>query len=279
MKTVFTNSTAVTHLFAQQTQSEGRSSNIFFNRNKIYSYGYHYLLGEFIENNKGQKAILINDKGYSSTTSGHISDLRQATRQYKQFFVTETNVDNVLQSIESNVNKLITARKKELYIIPSQKLFESLNEFIKWQENKITPKTEQYKKIVRLMKVINGDNLTEYLLNESKRIKSEAKKEAKKQLQKLTENIEKFYNYDTDRVYNSNQDYVRLSQDNENVETSQNVKVSRKEAKVLYNLIENKKDIKGFVIGGYTVISINGTLTIGCHHINIESINRIGNQL
>jgi dihydrofolate reductase len=279
MKTVFTNSTVVTHLFAQQTQSEGRSSNIFFNRNKIYSYGYHYLLGEFIENNKGQKAILINDKGYSSTTSGHISDLRQATRQYKQFFVTETNVDFVLQSIESNVNKLITARKKELYIIPSQKLFESLNEFIKWQENKITPKTEQYKKIVRLMKVINGDNLTEYLENESKRIKSEAKKEAKKQLQKLTENIEKFYNYDTDRVYNSNQDYVRLSQDNENVETSQNVKVSRKEAKVLYNLIENKKDIKGFVIGGYTVISINGTLTIGCHHINIESINRIGNQL
>lgn len=278
MKTVFTNS-AVTHLFAQQTQSEGRSSNIFFNGKKIYSYGYHYLLGEFIENKKKQKAILINDKGYSSTTSTHISDLKQATRQYKQFFETESNVDCVLKSIESNVNKLITARKKELYIIPSQKLFESLNEFIKWQDNKITLKTEQYKKIVKLMKVINGDNLTEYLEKESKRIKSEAKKEAKKQLQKLNENIEKFYNYDTDRVYNNNQDYVRISTDGENVETSQNVKVSRKEAKVLYNLITNKKDIKGFVIGGYTVISINGTLTIGCHQININSINRIGNQL
>lgn len=279
MKTVFTNSTAVTHLFSQQTQNEARSSNIFFYGKKIYSYGYHYLLAEFIENNKKQEAILINDTGYSSTTSGHISDIRQATRQYKQFFVTETNVDKVLQSIESNVNKLINARKKELYIIPSQRLFESLNEFIKWQENKIIPKTEQYKKIVRLMKVINGENLSDYLIKENKRIKLAAKKEAKKQLQKLNENIEKFYNYDTDRVYNSNDDYVRLSIDGENVETSQNVKVLRKEAKTLYNLIQNKKDIKGFVIGGYTVISINGTLKIGCHHINIGSINRIGNEL
>lgn len=279
MKTVYTNSAQVTHLFAQQTQDNARSANIFFNGKKIYSYGYHYLLGEFIENKKGQKAILINNQGYSSTTSGHISDLRQATRQYKQFFTTETNVDHVLQSIESNVKKLITARKKELYIIPSQKLFESLNEFIKWQDNKITPKTEQYKKIVRLMKVINGDNLNEYLKKESNRIKLEAKKEAKKQIQKLNENIEKFYNYDTSRVYNSDQDFVRLSQDGENVETSQNVTVSRKEAKTLYNLIQNKKDIKGFIIGGYTVLSINGSLKIGCHHINIESINRIGSQL
>lgn len=278
MKTVFTNS-EIFHVYAQQSQSEGRANSVFFYNTKIYSFGYHYLLGEFIENKAGQTAILINDSGYSVSTQKHISYLRSATQQYKQFFTTQTDVELVLQSIEENVKKLITARKKELYIIPSQNLFESLNEFIVWKGDKLTVKTEEYKKIVKLMKVINGANLQEYIEKEGKRIKADAKKAAKKEAVRIAENLQKFYNYETDRIYNSEQDYVRISKDGENVETSQTVKVSRKEAKILYSLIQAKKDIKGFRIGGYTVISINGTLTIGCHHINIESINRIGGQL
>ena len=52
MKTVFTNTDTI-HTFAQQTQYEGRNSTntIFFEGNKIYSYGYHYLLGEFLDRN------------------------------------------------------------------------------------------------------------------------------------------------------------------------------------------------------------------------------------
>ena len=76
MKKVYSNSNEVMHLFAQQSQSEARSSsnNVYFetpyidNRpygSKIYSYGRHYLLGEFIDNN----TIFINDDGYSVTTS------------------------------------------------------------------------------------------------------------------------------------------------------------------------------------------------------------------
>ena len=74
MKKVFQNTSEVVHVFAQQTQSEGRnqSSSIYFRDNKIYSYGSHYLLGEFINN----ETIIINDFGYSVTTSKHISELQ-----------------------------------------------------------------------------------------------------------------------------------------------------------------------------------------------------------
>jgi len=51
--------------------------------------------------------------------------------------------------------------------------------------------------------------------------------------------------------------------------------VSLKAAKVLFNLIKSGKDIKGFDIDGYTVIGLNGVLTIGCHVIERKEINRL----
>ncbi len=76
MKTVFTNSEIV-HAFNLQDQPNGRTLNgsMYFEYKKIYSYGSHYLLGEFIDNN----TIIINNKGYSVTTSKHISLLTNAT--------------------------------------------------------------------------------------------------------------------------------------------------------------------------------------------------------
>ena len=91
MKTVFNNPHDVIHLFAQQTQSHAKSANVFFYNDMIYSYGYHYLLASFIENKKGVKAILINDRGYSVTTGKHINAMMQASRQYRQFYTTHTD--------------------------------------------------------------------------------------------------------------------------------------------------------------------------------------------
>jgi len=51
------------------------------------------------------------------------------------------------------------------------------------------------------------------------------------------------------------------------------------EAKVLYKAIQQGIDIKGYRIGNYTVNSLNGVLTIGCHRINMESVQRTGKQI
>lgn len=102
------------------------------------------------------------------------------------------------------------------------------------------------------------------------------RKKIKDAAKKLKLDIEKFYNYEAGHIFYTDQDYVRLSANGETVQTSQGVFVDVKEARVLYNLIVNKKDIVGFKIKDYTVISINGTLKIGCHKINIESMHRLG---
>jgi len=281
MKTVFSSSSDVMHLFAEQSQFEGKtqSRNVFFEGKQIWSYGRHYLLGQFIENKKGQKAILINNDGYSVTTSKHIRELRMATRQYKQFLTMQTDVKNVLRQIETNVQKLVTARKKELYILPSQSLFESINEFIEWTGKKDLKKLVEYKKILKLMAVINGGDHQEYIIKERARIKREQNKRLKEQRKQLQKQVEKFEAFEIPRIYGANEDFLRISKDLEDVETSQGVKIPIKAAKLLYSMIIAGKDIKGYQIEQYTVISINGVLKIGCHNINIESMHKVGKQL
>lgn len=217
MKTVFTNN-EIMHVFAQRTQSNGRASNLFFEYGiKLYSYGWHYLLGEFIENKQGSEAIMINDRGYSVSTQKHISMLRSATRQFKQFFTTETDLELVLTSIFANVKKLQTARKKELYIETSKRLFENLNEFILWSGKTELKKSDLYKKIVDLMKVIDGDKefYSTYLRKNADKIKRDKAKAEKIRKQKLAQSILDFENYEINRIYNSNEDYLRLSKDGE----------------------------------------------------------------
>lgn len=275
MKTVFTNSSDVIHLFAQRTQSEARCSNVYFNGDSIYSYGRHYELGRFITNKKGEVAILIEDRGYSNTTAKHISQIAYATSQYTQFFCNDAFEDRVINFIEAQIRKLQRAIKKELYILPAQNKYAKYMAYLDW----CGLKPQNTVKLNALMQVINGGDYAEYLKNEEKRIKAEERQKARQELATLKYEIKEFYAYERRTIYRGIESFVRLSKDGESVETSQGVTVSAKEARVLYSMIVNKRDIKGFVIGGYTVISINGVLKVGCHNINIESMHRTGKLL
>lgn len=72
IKKVFQSADQVLHLWANQSQDNARCANVFFEGTKCYSYGYHYELGRLVEY-KGMTVALINTRGYSVTTSKHIS--------------------------------------------------------------------------------------------------------------------------------------------------------------------------------------------------------------
>lgn len=258
------------HLFAQQTQYEANCRNVFFEGKRCYSYGRHYLLGEFIENPQGEKAIMINDRGYSSTTANHIREMQGATRQYKQFFTESSNGGRVYDRLQYLLHKLQAARKKELYLQPALSLYASYHEWLAWSGNSTIASIEE------IIKVFQGKDYLEYLNEKNARIRKDQQKAARLAKKLCKQHIAEFLAYKIDRLYDSPEDYLRVSQDGQFVETSQRVRVSIKEAQTLYRLIVAGKDIKGFVIGGYTVISINGTLKIGCHHINMDSVHTVG---
>jgi hypothetical protein len=271
MKTVFSNAQDCVHAFAQRETPQGRSGNVFFYGDKIYSYGYHYLLAEFIDD----RTIVINDSGYSNTTSKHIGYVRSGTRQYKQFFTTKCDITLVHRQVLSLKDKLATARKPENYINEILSLFDSLNEFIQYTKNKNIPKDVRYKEIKKIVKAIQ-DQPQEYKdkLAAAKKKEDQAKK--RKEAKRIKEALTKFYNYEVNSFRVGDTDYLRLSKDGECVETSQYVKVSVDEARTLYKAICNGVDIRGHRISNYTVNSINGTLKIGCHNINMESVHKVG---
>ena len=274
MKTVFSNAQDCVHAFAQRQQPQGRSGNVFFYSDKIYSYGYHYLLAEFIDD----KTILINDSGYSSTTSKHISYVTSGTRQYKQFFTTRCEIGLVYSQVLSLQDKLANARKPENYINGILSLWDSLNEYVKHIKSKNIPKDTRYKAIKAIVKHLNIDSVQyQQKLADAKKKDEAAKK--RKEAKQIKESLTKWYKYEINSFRVGDTDYLRLSQDGSTVETSQHVKVSTEEARTLYKAICNDVDIVGHRISNYIVNSINGRLKIGCHNIDMDSVHKVGKQL
>ena len=274
MKTVFSSAHDVIHAFAQRNQPHGRSSNVFFYNNEIYSYGYHYLLGKFIDD----KTIVIDNRGYSSTTAKHISWIIGGTSQYKQFFTRSCDLHLVNIQILALKDRLAKAKKPEKYINEMLSLWDSLNEFIKYTKNKNTIKDDRYKNIKRIIKAIQSQP-EEFQQKLAEAKKKEELMRKRSEAKQIKDTLSKWYNYEVHTFRIGEKDFLRISQDGSNVETSQHVKVSIDEARTLYQLICKGIDIKGHRISNYIVNSINGTLKIGCHNIDMDSVHKVGKQL
>ena len=289
MKKVFSNTSEAIHVFAQQSQNEGsnQSRSVYFRENKIYSYGSHYLLGEFIN----PETIIINDFGYSISTWKHISELNQATTQYNRFYTSSICIKSVEKNIKANLKSLVNARKPSLYI---DIICQAVGKLNKWAEYcketksfKNEYKIESFKyrilpsnPILKRLNKISNDLLTpDYLTKIKENGKKEALKLKAKNKRELKIKLNEFNTYKISRFNIGDFDYLRLSENGLFVETSQSIKIDLNDAKKLYIAIKRNIDISGYKIGYYTVNSINGTLKVGCHNIDIKSVHYVGKQI
>ena len=193
MKKVFSNSSECIHVFAQRSQDEGCSSsrNVFFRGDKIYSYGSHYLLGEFLKDG----SIMINDEGYSVTTSKHISQLQGATSHYKQWHTSDCDLDQVYYSITQNASRLARANKPWLYTEPMVRLFAALNKYLETYKIVGVKSKPKYREIKKIVKSIEGDldGYREVLLKAKK-------KEEAKALRLAQAKLDDFFAYECKKV-------------------------------------------------------------------------------
>jgi len=290
MKKVFSNTSETIHVFAQQLQDEGsnQSRSVYFRQNKIYSYGSHYLLGEFINS----ETIIINDFGYSVSTSKHISELNYATNHLQQFFTSSICVDSVNKDIESNLVSLGKARKPSLYI---NTICQAIGRLNKWAEFcketksfKDDYKTESYKYRLLpgnlILKKLNKISVALLTPNYLEKIKEQGKKDLiklkAKNKRELKIKLIEFNTYKINRFNIGNLDYLRLSKDGLQVETSQGIRIDVNEAKRLYFGIKNKFNVVGNKIGYYTINKIDEkALIIGCHSICLKSVFSVGEQI
>jgi len=266
MKHVYGTNASLIHAFAQNNSERSKCGNLFFEGKKLYLYGYHYLLAEFIKDKEGKDCILINDKGYSVSIRKHIGIVTQATRQYKQYFAKSIDDALVLRRLQTLNAKLPNAIKTDMYI------------------SEIIGRVETYKKQrYELGLYINpeivsfSDKITPEQIEKAKIKALEAKK---KEEAKIKANIAAFLNYESNRINGSKEDYIRLSLDKTQIETNQEVKIPIEEAKSLYKAIVNNLNVIGYQIGSYYINDLtNKHLIVGCHKIVLSNLHEVGNKL
>jgi hypothetical protein len=293
MKKVFSSNPQLCHKFNEQSQTEGRASNMFFEGDTMYSYGRHYIVGEFLT----PDLIVINDVGYSSSTSKHISILTSATRDKTQIFSTRAEPKIVADKIQISFKKLAKSRKPEKYISEIIYLYEG---FVKscnklggvLHANRfdgsyfVKPLEEKNVHIEYIREIHEGLNTKEQAerlakIKKEDKIKSKEqreirKKQAEQEQQRKAELREKFYNYEISYIGGYENELLRLSKCGQFVETSQRAEVPLNEAQRYYKLLKSGANMRGQKIAQYITNSFDEVLQIGCHKIDKQEAQRIG---
>ena len=114
----------IVEAFANETSRNIKVNSLFIEGNTIYSYGHHYPLAMHVTND----IVLINDTGYSPTTSKHIGLAMTYTRNKKQVFISECSPYHVLTQMEELKAKLDKARKPHIYAEQIQRLYNLFDE-------------------------------------------------------------------------------------------------------------------------------------------------------
>lgn len=269
MRTVYNSAVDVIHIFAQQSQNHGKSSNVFFYDKKIYSYGYHYLLAEFISDN----VIIINDKGYSATTAKHIRYITQATRQYTQYFVSEICSKQVYFQLFELKNKLLKAKKPEVYLLQAQRLLGKYKDFQTFAGEKRYNSLLNYTYIDKIEELSNEFNS----IVDSDSIKELQMIEKEKMIEKERKAIESFLNFDTNFI-RLDFDVLRINE--QNIETSQGVKISIEQGLKLAQLLKTGECLDNRHFLNYTIHDHKkNSIKIGCHNFKIDYLLKFANDL
>jgi len=279
MKRVFSNSD-LAHAYANQSQYEGRNSNgsFYFDGKTIYSYGRHFPIAKIVTNEQGVEAMLFTFRTYSNTTSKQISIVRSATRQYDKIYCYnpenshEANFKAWLNLAEIQTEKLQKAKKPELYLNELCSLSNQVNAYTNYFNIEV-PDT-----LKAVLSIKDKNENLEYMSKKAELLKIEKAKKEKQQKQDFKEQINKWFNGETQRLYTRYKlDFLRIN-DNR-VETTQAVQIPVELCKRLHNKIKNNTLQVGEQLLNYRVDQVDNIIKIGCHAFTRKYLLHFGSKL
>jgi hypothetical protein len=279
MKTVFNNS-ELAHIYANQTQQRGRnsSSTFYFEGKTIYSYGGHFPIAKIVTNENGLERMLFTYRTYSNTTGKQISIVRNATRQYNKLYCHtpslnhSSNFASWLQLAEHEATKLIKAKKPELYLNELSRLNSQVIEYAQFFDLEI-PVT-----LTAVLSIKDKSENLEYMSKKNELIKLENAKKQKEEKIKFKEQLKKWFNFETGRIYGGfNLDFLRVNENR--VETTQAVQIPIEIAKRLHNKIKTNSLQVGESILNYKVNEVGNIIKIGCHNFTKDYLLNFGSKL
>lgn len=297
IKTVFSDISAIAHLWANQSQDNARNSgngNFYFNGDTIYSYGRHFPIARITENKAKDKTIFTDReicfftlRTYSNTTAKHISVTRQASSHKDRLYMANIplndmdidndfhncNLDVWRNSIEANLKKLLTARKKEIYYAEISRIQAEMKRYISYFSVKVDKKTK-----LLLQDVTSSNDAIEYIKKEEVRIKADRVKRENQAKKLFAESLTKFRSGEINRLQTNQSgfDYLRYNVNKDQFETSQDINIPAVIGLRFYNncILSTCNECTTFL--GYPVKEITKDYVhVGCHKISIEEINNV----
>jgi len=276
MKTVFSNHSEVCHIWANNTDLNaiGHASNIFFEGDKIYSYGRYFILGKkFIY--EGREITFLNTNRYSNSTSKHQNHLRKAVNGLT-FSINFPNnscfeighLGQVRRDLEEEIKGLIKkqlrAKSSNEYIISVHRKADLIKELFYYFPFIVSP--------INLTEIENYEQACLHAQNlANSREQREQARKAKK-IEKEKEYLNQWLNGSWNGQLYNLPIYLRFN--GNYIETSYGAKVPNLQALKLLKDIREGKDCKGIKIGNYTVIETTlDYIKIGCHVISWNIIN------
>lgn len=281
MKTKFSSNSELAHVWANQQQSNGRGSSMFFSGGQIYSYGYHFMIANILEVN-GSEVVLFTKRGYSNSTAKHINICSSAVNHKKRMYcyfpdgndsAHGQNFNAWLNAAESVAKGLKTARKPENYLVQLSKIESEIKAYAELFNIDIPAE------LLAAVSISNKEELTAYI-DKKEQLIALAEKQAKARAAKVRkEQIKKFLSFEVDRVYSSGGfDVIRVNGDN--VETTQAVKIPVPVAKRIYDNLRSGQLSVGAQVLDYTVGQIDKKhVSIGCHTFEIKHLLEVGAAL
>lgn len=289
MKTVFTNR-ELPHIWAHQSQPNGRGNNFFFEGDTIYSYGHHFPIARHVANARGDRAVLFTTRDYSVTTQRHKSLTRRACngRVFTVPFHGESGpVSSYRKTFLDDYQTRIAAQ--ELTVGRSRKhtdwalerlmaLVDEANAFADFAGSK------------RTFSVSNLDTLREQAKQATARERIRVAAEQTRLERVNADAIQEWLSGDRSTLpYTVKRIYLRVVTDGQNVETSKGAIIPMDHAKRGLRFVESirtsgqayQRNGHTFHLGPYAIdkIDTHGNVTAGCHFVEWAQIETIIERL
>lgn len=142
------NNQQVCHIWANQLKPSGRGSNLFFEKDTIYSYGYHFPMAKILDEN----TILVSPLSYSNSTSKHQNYMMQAISHkrviyglisdYRSYGIID-NIEYYTKKIKDLFYPLRKARKPEKYLSQIYFYQQRCKDFLSYFKAKPSPELKE----------------------------------------------------------------------------------------------------------------------------------------
>lgn len=304
------NNQQVAHLWTTGTKTSGKGSNFFFEGDTIYSYGHHFPIARRIS----EGFYLITERGYSNSTSRHISYTRQAIPFFARVFSVAGSPRDSFGTIREE--KMEEARKLFASVegknaFKTYQNAKSLSKFCRdalemfaWMKRESDPSfqwlqvADEMHEIIGKAELIAETNRAAYEIALAKKLAQQEARDAQRQARYEREReIDRMEVAQLVPLWRAGEivngyrlgnlpPMLRIKGDK--VQTSHGAEVTLQEAKLAFGFImarinkgvEWKRNGETCAVGAFSLVSIDAEfVTVGCHKFTVDEVKAFGELL